>query len=108
MGLVRQWVDAWKNIFGTIMNNELLARIEKLENLTARLEQGIQDIWSSCSCLRKELDREEIPPNPEDLCGGEYFNCEPGCWDCGEFLCICEPEEEEPEIDEDQGEKDHD
>jgi len=60
-------------------NQELLNRIEKLE-------QAIQDIWASCSCLKKD----------EELDDG--FNCEPPtCEDCGQFDCICEPEEFEEE-----------
>ena len=66
------------------MSKELLARIEKLEDLTARLEQGIQDIWLSCDCLRKDLEDNFDPPNCEP----------PTCEECGEFSCVCEPEDE--------------
>ena len=63
------------------MNKDLLARIEKLE-------QAIQDIWASCSCLSKDIEEE-----------GSEFNCEPPtCEECGEFNCVCEREpEREPE-----------
>ena len=61
-------------------NQELLNRIEKLE-------QAIQDIWVSCSCLRKDVGDEM-----------SEFNCEPPtCEDCGQFNCICEPGEIEEE-----------
>jgi hypothetical protein len=73
------------------MNNELLERI-------ARLERAIQEIWASCSCLRKE----EEP---------DTFNCEPPmCEDCGEMSCVCEPESEyieEPEEPEELMEEDY-
>jgi len=72
--------------------NKLLKRIEKLETLTARLEQTVGEIRNSCSCVGF--------PEPED---DGRFNCEPGCERCGQLYCICEPEEEEPEdIDIDQ------
>lgn len=67
---------------------KLIAKTATLEMKVQRLEQAIQDIWGSCSCLRKDLDVDDVdisscePPEddlteePEDLCGG-YFNCEP-------------------------------
>jgi hypothetical protein len=75
------------------MNNELLERIE-------RLEQAIQEIWAACSCLRKDLEDDE-------------FNCEsPTCEDCGEYHCVCEPEsediDEEPEEPEETIEEEYD
>ena len=70
------------------MNNELLERIE-------RLEEAVRDIRASCSCL-------SIEPEP-----GSDFNCEPpSCEDCGEFNCVCVPETED--IDEEPEDKDHD
>lgn len=53
------------------MNEELLERIEKLE-------QAVRDIWASCSCLTKEMDV-DLPDLPED----------------GITFC---PEPEEPEL----------
>jgi hypothetical protein len=66
--------------------NKLLKRIEKLETLTARLEQSIVEIRNSCLCLADDLD-------------GGGFNCEPPtCENCRQFNCVCEPElpEKEP------------
>jgi hypothetical protein len=95
------------------MTKELLARIEKLE-------QALQDIWASCSCLRKELDREEMSEEPENLCGGEdILNCEPfedeleDLPEEPEDIIICyeppdEIEEEEPERPEEKPEEDYD
>lgn len=68
----------------TRINNKLLERIENLETLTQRLEQATFEIRSSCGCVGFEPDSGD-------------FNCEPGCERCGEFNCICEPEEEELE-----------
>ena len=62
---------------------ELLNRIEKLETLTKRLEQAIQDIWTSCPCLTKELDKEddiiycpepELPEEEEELPPNEIID----------------------------------
>ncbi len=68
------------------MNNKLLTRIKKLETLTERLEQAIQDIRASCSCLKDLEDNFDIP------------NCEPLCGDCNRELCLCELEIEEDNI----------
>ena len=81
--------------------NQLLERIEKLE-------QAVRDIWASCSCLRKDLDADDLPEenNDIDICyepeeeepeieEPEGYNCEDGCPSCNRG-CY-EPEEDDPE-----------
>ena len=95
-----------------IRETKLLKRVEKLE-------QAIKDIWASCSCLTKDLEKEDVDSwNPCAVCGS---NCvcptycpEPSefpCLKCDCLDCICEPEDidEEPEdIDQEPKEIDHD
>ena len=48
-------------------NQELLNRIEKLEALTKRLQQGIIDIRSACSCLAVSEPEDIVEKGPEDI-----------------------------------------
>ena len=66
-----------------------IAELSKFANLGHYLP-NIPSPWVLCVAYAHE--KLFLEPEP-----GSDFNCEPGCWDCGEFFCICEPEEPDHE-----------